>query len=122
DAEGNLTNKTNTSSHVITTYTYDYRNRLTGVKQGGTIIATYTYDALDRRIGFKDNGTQTWTVYDGNGPDDPAYADFNSSGTLTQRYLYGPGLVNGAIVDTLLARLNSVDTPSWYLPDKLGTI
>ncbi len=54
---------------MVTTYTYDYRNRLTEVTEGGTIIATYTYDVLNRRIGIKDSGTQTWTVYDGTSAD-----------------------------------------------------
>src|SRR5262249_16415609 len=59
DNDGNLISDNNGTT--ITTYTYDYRNRLTQVTQGGTVIATYTYDALNRRIGFDDNGTQTWT-------------------------------------------------------------
>ena len=46
DNEGNLTSKTNVTSHVTTTFSYDYRNRLTVVSVGGTPTATYTYDAL----------------------------------------------------------------------------
>ena len=103
---------------TITTYTYDFRNRLTEVTQGGTVIATYVYDALNRRIEIDDSGTTTWTVYDGTNP----YADFNSSGTLQERYLFGPGVVNGAIVDQLLARTNSSGTTAWYLTDKLGSV
>jgi RHS repeat-associated protein len=122
DAEGNLTSQTNTSTHVTTSYTYDYRNRLTVVTVGGTATATYTYDALDRRIGIKDSGTQTWTVYDGTSPDALPYADFNGSGSLTQRYLSGAGVINGALVDDLLARTSSGGTTAWYLPDKLGTV
>ena len=95
DSAGNLTAQTNTSTHVITSYTYDYRNRLTEVKVGGTIEATYTYDALDRRIGIDDSGTQTWTVYDGKSADANPYADFNSSDNFTMRYLSGPGVVLG---------------------------
>src|SRR5262249_24141924 len=68
DNEGNLSARTDTSSHVVTSYSYDYRNRLTQVKVGGTVTASYTYDALNRRIGFDDSGTQTWTVYDGINP------------------------------------------------------
>jgi len=103
---------------TITTYTYDYNNRLRDVTQGGTVIATYVYDALNRRIGIDDNGTQTWTVYDGTNP----YADFNGSGTLEERYVYGPGVVNGAIVDQILARTSSGGTTAWYLTDKLGSV
>ena len=83
----------------ISTYTYDYRNRLTQVTQGGTVIATYTYNALDQRIGIQESGGQTWTVYNGKNPDALPYADFNGSGTLLTRYVSGPGMVNGAVVD-----------------------
>ena len=76
------------------------------------------YDALNRRIRIDDSGTKTWTVYDGINP----YADFNGSGALQQRYLFGPGVVNGAIVDQLLARTNSGGTTAWYMTDKLGSV
>ena len=116
DNAGNMISANNGTT--ITTYAYDYRNRLTEVTQGGTVIASYTYDALNHRIGIDDNGTQTWTVYDGAEP----YADFNGSGTLTERYIHGPGVVNGAAVDEILARTNSGGTTAWYLPDKLGSV
>jgi RHS repeat-associated protein len=116
DNEGNMASQTNTVAHVNTSYSYDFRNRLTAVTVGGTVVASYTYDALDRRIGFKDNGTQTWTVYDGNGPDDNPYADFNNSGTLLNRYLSGPA------VDEIFARTNSGGTSAWYLTDHLGSV
>jgi YD repeat-containing protein len=120
DNAGNLIADNNGTT--ITIYTYDYRNRLTNVTQGGTIIATYTYNALDQRIGIKDNGTQTWTVYDGTSADANAYADFNGSGSLTQRYLYGPGVVLGRVVDELLARTSASGSTAWYLPDNLGSV
>jgi len=110
------------SGSTITTYTYDYRNRLTEVTTGGTVVGTYTYNALDQRIGVKDSGTQTWTVYDGTSADASPYADFNGSGTLTVRYLFGPGVVNGAVVDEILARTSSGGTTAWYLTDKLGSV
>ena len=110
DNDGNLISATTSSS--TTTYTYDFRNRLISVEVGGTIVASYTYDALNRRIGIDDSGSQTWTVYDGSN----AYADFNGSGTLTERYLYGPA------VDELLARSSSGGTTDWYLTDKDGSV
>ena len=116
DNAGNMISaKTGTTT---TTYTYDYHNRLTAVTQGGTVIATYVYDSLNRRIGMDDNGTQTWTVYDGTNP----YADFSGSGALQTRYQYGPGVVDGAVVDQLLARTSASGTTAWYLPDKLGSV
>ena len=93
-------------------FSYDFRNRLTNVEVGGTVVATYVYDALNRRIGIDDNGTQTWTVYDGTN----AYADFNGSGTLKDRYLYGPA------VDELLARTSSGGDTAWYISDKDGSV
>ena len=93
-------------------FSYDFRNRLTNVEVGGTVVATYVYDALNRRIGIDDNGNQTWTVYDGTN----AYADFNGSGTLKDRYLYGPA------VDELLARTSSGGDTAWYITDKDGSV
>jgi len=116
DNAGNMISANNGTT--ISTYTYDYRNRLTEVTQGGTVIASYTYDALNRRIGIDDNSTQTWTVYDGTNP----YADLNGSGTLQERYVSGPGVVNGAVVDEILARTSAGGTTAWYLPDKLGSV
>jgi RHS repeat-associated protein len=81
---------------------------------------TYTYDALNRRIGEQidadgaGSGTpvQTWTVFDGQNP----YDDFNGSGTLKDRYLYGPA------VDALLARTDTSGVTDWYLADRLGSV
>lgn len=125
DLEGNMSAKTETGTGKVTTFAYDYRNRLTGVTQkdsGGSVImqATYTYDALNRRIGTQVDAdgagggspAQTWMVHDG----DNAYADFNGSGTLVERYLHG------LAIDELLARTDSGGSTDWYLPDKLGTI
>ncbi|MFI5459014.1 MAG: RHS repeat-associated core domain-containing protein [Isosphaerales bacterium] len=120
DNAGNMISANNGST--ITTYTYDYRNRLTEVTTGGSVSATYTYNALDQRIGVKDSGTQTWTVYNGGSADADPYADFSGSGTLTERYLYGAGVINGAVVDEILARTSSGGTTAWYLTDKLGSV
>ena len=79
---------------------------------GGTTLesVTYAYDALDNRIGMDENGTQTWTLYDQGNP----IMDFNSSGSLTMRYLWGP--------TGIVARQTSGGTVSWYLADHLGTV
>ena len=121
DRDGNLTSKTQTSTGNTWTYTWDYRNRLTGVVEktsGGVVLtqATYTYDPMDRRIGVDETvagaETKTWTVYDGVN----AYADFNGSGTLLVRYLYGPDAAQG------LARTSASGTTAWYLTDNLGSV
>jgi RHS repeat-associated protein len=41
---------------------------------------------------------------------------------LAERYLSGPGVVNGAVVDELLARTSSGGSTAWYLTDKLGSV
>ena len=68
------------SGGTFTTYTYDYRNRLTEVTQGGTVIATYTYNALDQRIGVQEGGSRTWTVYNGTSADADALCRFQRIG------------------------------------------
>jgi RHS repeat-associated protein len=127
DAEGNLIGKTDTGTNNSWTFTWDDRNRLTGVLEknsGGSVImqATYTYDALNRRIGsdVDDDGSgphspvQTWFVYDGQN----TYGDFNGSAAVQKRYLYGQA------VDEILARTDSGGTPTtaWYLTDRLGSV
>ena len=111
DGSGRLTQVTDPNSHT-TSIAYGFHNRLTNVTVGGTVVATYVYDALGRRIGSDDNGTQTWTVYNGANP----YADFNGSGTLLERYLYGP-----AVADLAHTRARG-GTSAWYLTDRLGSV
>ena len=111
---------TNTSTDDTWTYTYNFRNLMTGAVEknsSDTVLAqaTYTYDALDNRIGMDENGTQTWTLFDGSDP----IMDFSSGGSLEMRYLNGPA---GDLVDTVLARESAGGTIAWYLPDRLGTI
>jgi RHS repeat-associated protein len=106
----------------VTTNTWDYRNRLTQVvvkDAAGNIIkeARYTYDVNDRRIGVWEHvrsqaPTQRWTVYDGENP----YADFDGSGSLTTRYLYG------LAIDQILARIGASGVVDWYLTDHLGSV
>ena len=115
DNAGEMTSETQTSTGDVWTYGYDFRGRMvTAVEKtsGGTTLesVTYTYDALDNRIGMDENGTQTWTLYDGGNP----IMDFNGSGSLTMRYLWGP--------TGIVARQTSGGTVSWYLADQLGTV
>ena len=75
----------------------------------------------NERIGVQESGSRTWTAYNGTSADADPYADFNGSGTLLTRYLYGPGVITGAVVDEILARTSSGGTTAWYLPDNLGS-
>jgi hypothetical protein len=121
DNEGNTTSQTEVATGDKTDYTWDYRDRLTGVVEhssGGSLLmqATYTYDALGRRIGtdVTVSGVETkmWSVYDG----ENTYADFDGSGTLETRHLYGPA------IDASLARTSSGGTTAWYMTDRLGSV
>src|SRR2546425_3299272 len=110
--------QTRISDSQVTSFTWDFRNRLTEVlikTSAGVTVQDdkFTYDVENRRIGKNTlSGGQSWTGYDGVNP----YADFNSSGSLTYRYLYGNA------IDFLLARVDTSGIPMWYLTDKLGSV
>jgi RHS repeat-associated protein len=126
DNEGNILTKTRIADGETTEFTWDHRNRLTQVlvkAAGGTVLKEerFTYDALDRRIGMwvdsdgpgPGAAVQMWTVYDGAN----AYADFDGSGALTYRYLYGQAL------DELFARVDAAGSNTvWHLSDRLGSV
>ena len=77
DGRGNLT------SDGSTTYTYDVENRL--LSASGTYNATLAYDPLGRLYSVTSGSTTTTFVYDG----DRIAAEYDASGTLVQRYVYG---------------------------------
>ncbi len=101
----------------MTTYEYDYRNRLVGVEQtsaGGIILGewSYAYDVFDRLIVRTENGNTTVTTYDG----DHAWADYTAASGVVTRYLYG------AETDELLARWRPAEGTVWYLTDRQGSV
>jgi RHS repeat-associated protein len=117
DAEGNLVTKTEIATGNITTYTYDYRDRLTSVttrSAGGIILndVRFGYDVLNHRITKVVNGVITHMVYN----QDNVWADFDESGAVVARYL------TGAKSDELLARYRPGQGTAWYLTDRLGTV
>lgn len=77
DGRGNLT------SDGVTEYTYDVENRL--LSASGTDNATLTYDPLGRLYSVTSGSATTTFVYDG----DRIAAEYNGSGSLLQRYVYG---------------------------------
>src|SRR5207249_5962436 len=120
DIEGNVLTKTRISDSQRWEFTWDYRNRLTNVKiknAGGTVILEdrFTYDVFDHRIGkWVDSdgagpnpGVQSWTLYATDNP----YADFDSAGALTMRFILGLRLGD------LFGRRDSAGTVGWYLVD-----
>jgi RHS repeat-associated protein len=67
DQNGNLQTRTDVCG--TTTYTWDARNRLTGISgykpDCSSLTASISYDAMNRRISKTINGTTTQFVYDG---------------------------------------------------------
>ncbi|MEE3720056.1 RHS repeat-associated core domain-containing protein [Tumidithrix elongata RA019] len=122
DDEGNRTQRTRISTGEVTSYTWDYRNRLTGVdtkNNSGILIrsVSYKYDIFDRRIaktvdldgaGAGAAVTERY-VYDR----DHIMLVFVGS-TLKERYLYGANLDQVLAVETTQV--------SWTLSDYLGTV
>jgi YD repeat-containing protein len=90
DDEGNLTDKTELATGKITTYQWDYRNRLVSVTSDSHTIE-YLYDAQDKRVGKQLDGMiQERYIYDG---EDIALV-VDAAGTLVERYLYGANTDN----------------------------
>jgi RHS repeat-associated protein len=111
DDEGNLSAKTELATGKITTYQWDYRNRLVSVTSDSHVIE-YLYDAQDKRVGKQLDGIKIERyIYDG---DDIALV-VNAQGTLIERYLYGDS------TDSVLA-VERDGTMSWSLADRQGSV
>ena len=113
DTNGNLT-----GSGGNTYYEYDCENRLTRVfDQNGDTVASYAYDYLGRRIQKTVYGSPdvvTKYAYDG----DQVIAEYDDSGTLLRRFIYGPG------IDEPICMVDAADngTVYYYHLDGLGSV
>jgi RHS repeat-associated protein len=81
DLKGNLT------ADGASTYAYDAENRLTQAARVG-VTTTYAYDGLGRRISKNVGSTITQYLLDG----DEEIAEYNGSGSLLRRFVYGPSI------------------------------
>ena len=81
DSNGNLT------SDGINTYTYDPENRLINADTPAHSI-DYSYDPLGRRITKTVDTVETSYLYDG----DQVIMEYDGSGQMIRRYVYGPGI------------------------------
>ncbi|WP_249027737.1 RHS repeat domain-containing protein [Xanthomonas albilineans] len=102
DADGHLL------SDGTRTYTWDDRDHLSQITQGGTVIASYSYDALGRRSARTENGTTTQYLYDGLNTVQEA------QGTTINPILTGPG------IDERYARDDNGGR-TYFLTDLLGS-
>jgi RHS repeat-associated protein len=118
DAEGNRLTKRNGTD--LATYTYDNRNRMTGVVEtvGGTLQAqaTYVYDVSGKRLESDDyqGGVTTVTRYAYDGTN--AWADLSGGNALVTRRLFLDG------DDQSMARVASGGTAAWYRVDRQGSV
>ena len=89
DGEGKQTRKVERATGDVTSFAYDYCNRLTGVRRrssGGVLLSEsrFMYDVYDRLIVRSVNGVVSSTVYDG----EYAWADYATNGAVSARYLF----------------------------------
>ncbi len=114
DTNGNLT------SDGTWTYTYSNENiLLTATKTGSTV--SYAYDPQNLRKAKTVNGTTTSYLSVGNQAvgdqgKGQEIAEYNGSGTLLQRYVYGPGL------DEPLVTIDAAGNHSYHFTDGLGSV
>lgn len=86
DNNGNLLSKD--EDEDLTTYTWDFENRLTQVTTPGGLTVNYEYDALGRRVRRStSSGASLKFVYDGQ----EVVQDLDNSGDVVTSYLNGPG-------------------------------
>ncbi|HVC95125.1 MAG TPA: RHS repeat-associated core domain-containing protein [Pirellulales bacterium] len=143
DHEGNRVSRTRISSATandyLTTYTWDYRNRLTDVDyyNNSSVLTKhihYVYDVFDHLIGTEIDATGSgsyssseWYALDitadPNAPAQPVL-QFDGSGNETHRFLKGP---SAAGVDAVMAQegittQGSAGTTDYMLADDLASV
>ncbi len=133
DADGALIRQVNISTGAETLYGYNNRGALTSVTDkdsGGTItqVIDYTYDVFGEMI------SRSITPYSGGSPGATTteifvrdtstgniVLQFDGSGNLTERYLWGPA-VNQVLAQEAVSSPSSAGTVYWSLPDNQGSI
>jgi RHS repeat-associated protein len=110
DDNGNLGSKTDQSNpSIVTTYSWDSRNRLTGITAPG-IAASFAYDGLGRRTSKTVNGQTIGYVYDG-----PQAIGEVVGGSVDAT------LLTGLMIDEVVARYGAMGNRT-YLTDALGSV
>ena len=93
DNRGNMT-----GTSAGNTYTFDFASRVTRVASGGENI-DYLYDGLGNRIARTQGGVQARYVLDLNRSMSQVLAETDSSGDVTNYYVYGHGLISKITAD-----------------------
>jgi len=87
DLNGNLTQKTERATGLMTRFTFDSENQLIGIALPDGTTASYRYDGMGRRIEKNINGAISQQVYEGL----DVLAEY-VGGVLTSQFTYGPGI------------------------------
>jgi RHS repeat-associated protein len=110
DDNGNLASKTDQADpSLVTNYSWDSRNRLTGMNAPG-IAASFTYDGLGRRISKTVDGQTIGYVYDG----------MQAIGEVVGGSIDAT-LLTGLVIDEVIARYGASGNRT-YLTDALGSV
>ena len=125
DAVGNLIEKTELATGIVTKFTYNHKNNVVGIEEqssDGTILKelSFSFDVFGRRIsksididGAASLPVETeYFVYDG----EHVWADIDETGIFTDRFLFSNA------VDQVLARYRVGTGVNWHLSDRLGTV
>ena len=95
-------------------YVHDAANRLVTATVDSTTW-TYAYGPLDRRVSKADGTTTTQYLYDGV----RAVAEYNGSGTLQRKFIYGPVLDEPIM---MIVPGDPNETVYYYHADHLGSV
>ena len=110
DNNGNLIQKDD-SEEGITTYKYDYENRLAKIGYDDGTASEYSYDGAGRRIEKNVNGVITRYIYD----NEDILQELNSQNSILATYTHGPG------IDEPISMERDGQT-YWYHADGLGSL
>jgi RHS repeat-associated protein len=134
DDEGNLLTKTNISTGYKEEYSWDYRNRLTGVTfkdNLNNVLKTveHSYDYFNRwiRRAVDNDGpggaaaVDTFFSYEGDSINQVLEFDGSAASDLSHRYLWGP-VVDQIVADEVVSSISSAGNTLWALVDHLGSV
>ncbi len=110
DNNGNLT--TRQKDGTITTFTYDFENRLTSQKSDSNSVE-HVYDGLGNRIARIKNGVETRYVLDRGRDMSHVLCETDGSGEIVAYYIHGP---------TIVGRIGTNGSVRFYHTNHIGSI
>ncbi|GEP42219.1 RHS repeat domain-containing protein [Brevifollis gellanilyticus] len=120
DAEGNVTEKTDSASGQVTRYSYDHRSQLVQATLHANAVAPasttveFAYDYAGRMISRSLNGAKTWILYDREMP----LAEFaDGANAVNAAFLYDPSKL-----DTFYGVWRQGSSERLLFTDHIGTV